>query len=114
MGNKNDGKCYRCWNADHIGRDPKCPARGQTCHKCQGKDHYAKMCHTKDSKMKQNVYSVDAHNDLAFSTNDVDMPERLTFCVGGVSMTMLIDSGATSNIMGENADYNKVTLLLCP
>lgn len=101
--NKNDGKCYRCGNTDHLGRDPKCPARGQTCHKCQGKDHYGKMCRTKGSKTKQKVNNVDTHDDFAFAINDDNMPERLTFCVGGVNMRMLIDSGATRNVMGENA-----------
>lgn len=26
------------------GKDPKCPARGRTCHKCNGKDYFSKMC----------------------------------------------------------------------
>lgn len=107
--NKNDGKCYRCGNSDHMGRDPKCPARGQTCNKCHGKDHYAKVCRTKNLKNRQTVNSVEtenARNDFAFVVNDGDMPERLSFCVGGVNVKMLVDSGATSNVMGENAWEN--------
>ena len=87
----NDGKCYRSGNTDHIGRDPKCPARGQMGHKCQGKDHFAKVCRTKGRKPKQNVYNVDGCVDLGFAIEDNHMPERLSFCVGGVNVKMLID-----------------------
>ena len=31
------------------------------------------------------------------------MPDRLNFCFGEVNVKMLIDSGATSNIMVEDA-----------
>ena len=41
--NKRDRQCYRCGYTDRMGKDPKCPARGQTCHKCNGKDHFSKM-----------------------------------------------------------------------
>lgn len=99
---KSERKCYRCGYADHMGKDPKCPARGQTCHKCNGKDHFSKMCRTKGSK-KQNVNNVETEQkEFAFIVRDDDMSERLTFCVGGVELKMLVDSGATSNIMGEN------------
>lgn len=49
------------------------------------------------------MLSVDKHDGFAFTINEGDMPERLTLCAGGVNMRMLIDSGATSNVMGENA-----------
>ena len=42
-------KCYRCGRTGHFGRDPTCPARGKTCNKCKGKDHFAAVCKTKGS-----------------------------------------------------------------
>ena len=61
------------------------------------------MCRTKGGKVKQKVNNVDEQNDkqddFAFAIND-NMPDRLNFCVGGVNVKMLIDSGATSNVMG--------------
>lgn len=40
--------------------------------------------------------------EWAFIVKEDEMSERLTFCVGGVNLKMLVDSGATSNVMGEN------------
>ena len=40
-------QCSRCgWN--HGTR--RCPAKGKTCHKCKGFDHFASVCRTKFSK----------------------------------------------------------------
>lgn len=99
---KMERQCYRCGYSDHMGKDPKCPARGQTCHKCNGKDHFSKMCRTKGQKKHQLNMVENVQNDYAFIIKENDMPEILTFCVGGIELKMLVDSGATSNIMGEN------------
>lgn len=58
------------------------------------------MCRTKGQK-KQNVNAVE-QDDYAFTVNDDNVPEKLAFSVGGIQFKMLIDSGATSNVMGEN------------
>ena len=39
--------CCRCSLMRHFSRDPQCPARGKTCRKCHGKDHFEKVCKTK-------------------------------------------------------------------
>ena len=39
--------CYRCGPVGHFGLDPNCPARGKTCKKCGGADHFAQQCETK-------------------------------------------------------------------
>lgn len=46
---KSDKACYWSESIGHSGRDPRCPARGQTCHKCIGRDHFAKVCKTRYS-----------------------------------------------------------------
>ncbi|KAJ8363309.1 hypothetical protein SKAU_G00121400 [Synaphobranchus kaupii] len=99
---QNERKCYRCGHTDHLGRDPKCPARGQTCHKCSGKDHFSTVCCTKPKGAKHGVSNVEEQDDFAFVVKENNTTERLTFSVGGVKLQMLIDSGATSNVMGEN------------
>ena len=35
--------CYHCGSSGHMGKDPKCPAKGQTCRKCKGKNHFASV-----------------------------------------------------------------------
>ena len=46
--------CYRCGSTGHLGGDSKCPASGQTCRKCKGKDHFASVCKTKTKKPEVN------------------------------------------------------------
>ena len=62
----------------HLGRDPKCPARGQTCRKCKGKckgkDHFASVCKTKPKK--RGIYQVQA--DLEHNAEQVDYAYRVT------------------------------------
>ncbi len=41
---KADQVCFRCGHGDHFAKDPACPARGQVWRKCNGEDHFAKMC----------------------------------------------------------------------
>lgn len=94
-------QCYRCGNSDHLGRDLKCPARGQTCHKCKGRDHFSKMCKTKNVK-QQTVNQVEGQPEYVFIIQDNYMDDRLNVCLGNVNLKMLVDSGATSNIIDES------------
>lgn len=67
-GGKISKQCYRYRNVDHLGRDLKCPARGQMCHKCKGRDHFSKMCKTKN--VKQTVNQVEGQTEYAFIIQD--------------------------------------------
>ncbi len=76
------------------------PARGKSCRRCNGKDHFAKMCKTKDSS-KQTIKRVDSeekNQEFAFVVKEESNMDRITFSVGGIKLPMLVDSGATSNI----------------
>lgn len=37
-------ECHRCGYFGHMAKDVKCPARGKSCNKCGGRDHFAKKC----------------------------------------------------------------------
>ncbi len=97
---KVDRKYYRCGHKDHLSRDQTCPARGQVCHICNGKDHFSKMCHTKNPK-KNRVNNVE-EAEYAFLVQEKTMSEKLTVLVGGVKLRLLIDSGATNNVIDED------------
>ena len=55
---KNTFKCKKC-GQDHELK--KCPAYGQICHKCQKRNHYAKMClsNSKGSAKQVDEYKLD-------------------------------------------------------
>ena len=94
--------CYRCGNAGHMGRDPTCPARGKTCGRCQGKDHFTSVCKTKNKKKlaqgTTSVNAVESTNEYAFAVNERNEP-MLDIIVGKTPLNVLIDSGASSNII---------------
>ena len=98
--------CYRCGSSGHMGKDPKCPAKGQTCRKCKGKDHFASVCKTKPRKpgVNQVQEELEANGeqvDYAFRVTNEVHSNLLKLSVGGVELEMLVDSGATKNIVDE-------------
>ena len=90
----------------HFGRDPKCPARGQTCKTNSGRDHFAKVCKTKSKPTvnqigEKHIDSEPLH-DYALLIRENTYSNKMKVNVGGVDLHMLIDSGATSNVIDEH------------
>ncbi|XP_073237501.1 uncharacterized protein [Porites lutea] len=100
-----DKICYRCGLLGLFGRDTQCPARGKTCRKCRGKDHFENVCKTKSYARQVGREPDDndpgSQHDYAFSITEGVHSEMVTVQVGGVDLKMLIDSGANSNIIDE-------------
>ena len=113
------GTCYRCGKMGQSGRDSDCPARGKTCRKCGGADHFGSQCKTKTAKppkprreekpegkkKKKSVRCVGSErdeNEYAFTVNSASSPEKIDVTVGGVVAEMLIDLGASTNIIDKN------------
>ena len=71
---KNGIQCCRCGSNGHLSRDPKCPARGQTCRRYKGKDHFANVCKTKPKKPGMNQ----VQEELKASGEQVDYAFRVT------------------------------------
>ena len=110
--NRGRGKtCYRCGSADHLGRDTACPARGKTCYKCDGKDHFASVCKTKQNitedesnfigEAESDGQTEEIDDEYLFHVTDGDNDANISVCVGGVDLKMLVDSGATRNIIDD-------------
>ncbi len=101
--------CYRCGNTGHYGRDPTCPARGKTCSNCGGVNHFAAVCKSKSSvnnrvRLVQPVSSDESDDKPAYAFHLPDSRNRgptIKANIGGVDMQILVDSGATKNIVDE-------------
>ena len=104
-GNGRQGKeCYRCGQSGHFGRDPSCPARGKTCRKCNGRDHFSHVCRSRNT-YRGNVNQLEeyetANREYAFHVQEQTNANTMNIFVGGICLNVLVDSGATSNIISE-------------
>ena len=91
-----------------------CPAFGQKCLSCGKMNHYARCClSTKDNKKKKVHYVEDkekgssSDDDYVFAVNKQTSSKQptTTVTIGKTRVTVLIDSGASVNIMDERT-YN--------
>ena len=71
---KNGIQCYRCGSSGHLGSDPKCPSKAQTCRKCKGKDNFASVCKTKSKNRGVNQ----VQEELEANGEQVDYAFRVT------------------------------------
>ena len=107
----NSQRCYRCNKPGHFGRDESCPARGTTCRKCGGKDHYEVCCRSrkKIGKSPQVKAVAPEHDDsdssegYAFRISDSERRRNnLEVSIGNVSAHIIVDSGASVNVVGRD------------
>ena len=99
-------KCFACGYEGHIRTDPKCPAKGKKCRKCKKENHFEKCCKSKPKrenfKKKDRVRQVDADesdSEYAFSVMGQNGKCDVNIKVGGVDVPVIIDSGATVNVV---------------
>jgi hypothetical protein len=59
-------KCSRCDYDDHELRN--CPANGQTCHKCQGRNHFAGVCRSSVKSVHVVEESSDSETEMYIGT----------------------------------------------
>ena len=109
------GKCHACGFQGHYSADPQCPAKGKQCRKCGKSNHFESCCKTKPKtyqKKKDKVRNVEVvshdqdqvESEYAFSVLDkhYDFTSgKVPICVGGVTLTVLIDSGASCNVLNR-------------
>jgi len=103
-------ECYNCGRKGHLSKDPKCPAKNAKCRKCQHRGHFAVKCRTtqnKKSQPKRRVRNLDSSDtesegEFTFTVKDRFGNSKITLDVGNVPLSMIIDSGATCNIVDIN------------
>ena len=108
-------KCFKCgYDYPHVG---KCPAIGKNCNKCGGKDHFTRVCPKQKGEnrvqqldVKQNVErGSSSDDDYIFKVNEHDEHKPsskhpyVNVKLGTDSLDMLVDTGATVNIIGSTA-----------
>ena len=110
----NYGPCYRCGRRSHKASD--CwTTRGKTCNKCGGKNHFAKMCKSRQvdgQKLTRRVNATsedDTSGDFAFTSGGGTMKrDRLTDVkLNGQAVKVLVDTGASADIIARK-DFQKL------
>ena len=134
-------KCFCCGNVGHKANDYRCPARGKQCKKCNGTGHFEVVCKTKrrqnsgrgdegprrpdvrrrgDAHHVRQVEAEDKQNDdceYAFGISgdsNVSSDGKISVIVGGLSFPVIIDSGASCNVVGRDVwEYLKANNVKC-
>ncbi|XP_053739631.1 uncharacterized protein K02A2.6-like [Synchiropus splendidus] len=91
----NERQCYRCGSAKHLANDKSCPATKVKCNSCGKMGHFAKVCKSAVSEVREVV-----------------VPELAVLCVENVKQVAASKDKITSNIMFKTPEGNTTTLEL--
>lgn len=108
-------KCNRCGYSGHSGSYPKCPAVGKTCNICNAVGHFASQCKTKRrvsgtlekpagkrprfEPVKKEVNQIENQDSGDEYLFHIDGMDKVPVKVGGVEVELIVDSGATVNVL---------------
>lgn len=112
---RNSGKqrdertCFACGRKGHVAKNVDCPARNKRCRKCDKLGHFDAVCKSKTvnryspySKQKQDTKNLmtiernqfDDQEETKYLFALCDKSDDVTVSMGGVAVSMLIDTGA--------------------
>lgn len=122
-------ECTRCGYTGHKSFDEKCLAKGKTCNKCGGKDHFSRKCRSQKSNWstgysKNQSESKDTTKSEPEPESKRPKPEEAdesvkyvgsgeyVFCIGdhqneiegkigGIGLKVVIDSGSRFNMIDQ-------------
>ena len=124
-------KCFSCGYLGHVKNSPECPAQGQECRRCRRKGHFMACCRDKpqayqnqtrteqrDNEGRKRMPSKKVRQVVASSSEDEteceylfgitscirhlsNTEDLLTVKVGGIHLQVMVDSGASVNVIDE-------------
>jgi len=112
LSTQSGSECYRCGRRGHFARDLQCLARGKTCTKCSQVGHFANVSITKflatPGKSDVRYMQEDAcggggggADGYVFAIGGGNHGGKVVVNVGGVPVEMIIDSGASANVISQ-------------
>lgn len=93
--NQQQCKCFRCGSTKHLANDKNCPAAAVKCNKCRKKGHFAKVCKSAVSEVREVV-----------------VPELAVLCVDDVKLVAAAFDKITCTINIEAPQGNSHALEL--
>lgn len=110
--------CFNCGKSGHISSSDSCPAKGKQCRNCKRVGHFDYTCKSSRSSVKQTSFSPPSkkirvveeketreadEGKVYYAFFNGNLTNMLTFEIGGVSLDMLVDSGADANLVTSEA-----------
>ena len=101
-------KCYFCGGIYH--NRTTCPAREVTCHRCEKKGHFSRVCRSKSSTSRPTTATVFGSSLLATVASGTSFPQSLhqaatSVIVSGQKLSALVDSCSDDSYIDEEAAY---------
>jgi len=108
-------RCFRCNRLGHLANDPSCPAKKAKCKRCDLVGHFSACCKKPKVNAVKESISKEVDDDYGLIQNDPEeaadyafmlgekfATDSLASCkVGGVPITLLVDSGSSLNIVDQ-------------
>ncbi len=112
--------CYCCGNTGHRAKDVRCPANGKTCRSCGKVGHFAAVCRSRPKPAnytpppQKQAFQVSEQVSVSSYSDDDECIFRVQHSpnlpitninVDGLSVPVVIDSGATVNTVDIDTYY---------
>ena len=102
--------CYCCGESGHKAKNPNCPALKATCNACHMIGHFSRVCQSSKKKIAKvrelpcpDVSDDSVSDEHVFVVGPHQHDKNVTALISGVAIDMMIDSGASVNVIDSSA-----------